>query len=220
MKNIKRILAALTVLLALSAFSARSQSLNLSGGSVVQLLTNQELVGNSPYPGNFGVNNGSISTWVVSDSALDSSGYMFIYQFINNGPDAMTGVEFNKFIGSQVVGTGCFSNIIGSLSLAGSINPPPNVSGRFTFDTVTAGGAATFGLGNFPSGSAPSWFLVIDTDVTSINTGFATTEDDFVAQGNILSANFAPVPEPSSSVLILGGLALLYCLFRFRRAAN
>lgn len=34
------------------------------------------------------------------------------------------------------------------------------------------------------------------------------------------SGSISAVPEPASSVLILGGLAALYCFFRFRRSAS
>ena len=198
--------------LALRAASGHAQALNLLGGTVVGSLANQTLLNTATSS-----NDGKISTWVISDLSLDSQGYIFVYQVQNEGPDEITGASFNNFNPGQFVGSGAYSNVING-TLSGSLTVTPASHPSFTFDTITTGGAATFN-GGLDMGDT-SWFEVMDTDVSSFNTGYGLTQDDFQANGDILAPNFAvfSVPEPSSPLLSLAGFASLFGLFGFRRA--
>ncbi len=214
MKSLRITFAAILAILAGAVVSgqAQTQLLNLSGGTLEGSLTNQELIGNPP---NAGQNFGVVSSWVVSDSSIDSSGYIFIYQLVNNSSDTFNGLTFDGFSASMLVGTssGSYSNIIGTLSLPYAL--PASPQGSFTFQEISPGGAATFQDGNLSNGGATSWFLVVDTDVNSFQDNIATTQDGSTSEGDILAP--LAVPEPSSSLVLLGGLAPLYLLIRCRR---
>lgn len=199
-------------MLALSAASSSGQFLDLSGATVEGSLTGQTMFNSGT-----GANDGTISSWVLSDSSIDSHGYIFVYQLENQGPDDVTGVNFNNYSGSQYIGSQSYSNVVNG-SLSGSLKPTVTFSPNFTFDTITQGGAATFN-GDLPSG-AISWFITIDTDVSSFNSGYALSQDNFQAHGNILAPNYAVfgVPEPSSEILLLAGLAGFWAILRRRRA--
>jgi hypothetical protein len=224
MKTIKIIIAAVLGFLAVSVASSRAQvgvqALNLTGGTFVGDLTNQTLVdsGNS-------ANDGTISSWVVSDSSVDSQGYIFIYQLQNSGRDSILGLSFNNFSGSLASSptSGSYSNIIGNTSLlVPTAIAPVYGNGGFAFDTVTGGGAASFDGGNLANGGTESFFVVVFSDVNSFSTGYALTVDDFQSHGDILApfaATFA-VPEPSSVILLTGGIECLYLILRCRRAMN
>jgi hypothetical protein len=206
------IIIAVVGALAVSAASSRGQMLNLAGATLEGALTNQALMNTGT-----GANDGTVSTWVYNDSSVDSQGYIFIYQLENQGPDEITGANFNNFSPSQYIASGSYSNVFNG-SLPGSLKPPGTLFPNFTFDTVTTGGAATFN-GGLNMG-AVSWYVVIDTDVTSFNAGYALTQDDFQAHGDILAPNFAifTVPEPTSAVLLLAGCACFFGILRCRRA--
>lgn len=199
--------------LALSVTSSRGQTLNLTGGTVEGSLTNQEL-----FDSVSSAHDGSISTWVVSDPSADSSGLIFIYQLENSGPDTIGGANFNQFSTGQLMTEGSYSSIAG-LTLLDS--QPTDPDGNFTFDFLSSKGAATFS-GELSNDGTYSWFIVIDTDVNSFNTGYALEQDDFQAHGDIYAPNLAVygVPEPSSAVILLGGFACLYGILRWRRAMN
>ncbi len=207
------LIAALSVSLASSSMAttlAFSPSAALEGS-----LTNQELAGVYP-ASDVGANNGEISTWVVNDPSLDSSGYIFIYQVENAGVDAIDQVELTGFTSSQVVGTGTYSGISGSVSLPSlPYSFTPSSSGNFGNEN-TFGGTATFEEGDLPNGGTPSYFLVVDTDVTYFSGDYAQMQDNFTAVGNIL----APVPEPSSVLVLLVGSVSVYCLSRYRRSSK
>ena len=217
MKTGKIIIAAVAALLAGSVTSSMGQALDLYTATLEGDATNQVLMNSGT-----SANDGMISSWVVSDSSVDSHGYIFIYQLENNGPDDITGVNFNSFNSADVIGTGVYSNVYvgGSFTMPDALNVTSISTPTFTFDTVTGGGAATFN-GDLAMG-AVSWFVVIDTDVTSFQTGYGLTQDDFQAHGGILAENFAVygVPEPSSLVLLTGGIACLYLILRCRRAMS
>lgn len=218
MKTFTTTYAAVLTSLVFSILSSSAQSLNLSTGTLITSLTNQELVAVlPPIPPGTLANFGSVSTWVVNDSAYDTSGYMFIYQIVNTSPDTMENVAFDGFSGGVVTGTGVYSNLVGSLSLPYSF-APADPSGSFTFQDVSPGGAATFQTSGFPTGGTASFFLVVDTDENSYTPNFATTDDDFDSTGNILSplATF-PVPEPSFAWMTLAGFVCLGSLQGARR---
>jgi hypothetical protein len=212
MKCAKVVIIAVLGALAVSVASSRGQVLNLGSATLEGSLTNQVLMNSGT-----GANDGTVSTWVYSAPSVDPNGLIFIYQLENQGPDEITGANFNNFSPSQYIGSGSYSNVFNG-SLPGSLKPPGTLFPNFTFDTVTTGGAATFN-GGLDMGSV-SWFIAIETDVTSINTGYALTQDDFQAHGDILAPNFAifTVPEPTSAVLLLAGCACFFGILKCRRA--
>jgi hypothetical protein len=200
MKICKIMAVALAGCLAGFLASTNAQTLNLGGGIVEGSLTNQELVGAFT-----GDNDGSISTWVVNDSTLDPNGYLFIYQVVNDGPDAVANVSLDGYNSGEILSTGTYSNVI-NLTLATSLST--SLDGNFPNFSLIGGNAATFqtasGSGGF-SNSIPnnvSYFLVVYTDKTFMAETNGFDEDDFAAQGNILS----PVPEPGTPALAAVGL--------------
>ncbi|HTV42349.1 MAG TPA: PEP-CTERM sorting domain-containing protein [Candidatus Sulfotelmatobacter sp.] len=219
MKTGKIIIGAVAVLVGMSVVSSRAQTLDLSGGTIEGDLTNQTLVDSAN-----GNNDGKISSWVVSDSSVDSQGLIFIYQLENSGTDSITGLSFNNFKGSlaSTPTSGSYSNIIGSATLLPTAIAPVDGNGGFAFDTVTSGGAATFQLGDLADGGTMSFFVVVFSDVDSFADGYALTQDDFQAHGDILAPIEAiyPVPEPSSAILLTGGILCFYLMLRCRRAMS
>jgi hypothetical protein len=216
MKNAGIIMMAVLGVFALSVASSRGQMsfLNLPGTLEGSLVT--QTLSNSGTSANDGI----VSSWVVSAPSINSGGYIFIYQLENAGPDDITGVNFNSFAGVNVFSAEQYSNVnVNASPLPGSnwgFHGP-----NFSFDTVTAGGAATFN-GDLAMGST-SWFLVLETSATSINTGYALTQDDFQAHGEIYAPNFAifAVPEPSAgALLLLAGSACFYGILRWRRTMD
>lgn len=211
-KNSKTIAVVIAVGLVISVVSSRAQSLNLSG--TLEGSTSSELVGVGFFPaGNAGANDGEITSWVVSDSALDPNGLVFVYQASNNGFDAIDQVELTGFQYNQVLSTGTYSSLTGSLLLPGASTP--NSQGNFPTPDVF-GGTVTFENGQLPNGNAESYFLVVDTDVNNFTQNYGQIQDDFTAIGNILAP--ATVPEPSSFSL-LAGLGCLFGVFRLGRKA-
>lgn len=215
--NAKIITLAVFGALALSVAASRGQTLSLTGTTLEGSLTDQTL-----YNSGTEANDGTVSSWVYSGS----SGYIFIYQLENQGPDQIIGANFNNFSPSQYVSSLVASNVLANgSSLPGSVSPTVSVYPNFSYETVTSGGAATFGLIPPDPGlnmGAVSWYVVIDTDVTSFNTGYALTQDDFQAHGEILAPNYAVfgVPEPSSAIMLLAGFACFYGILKFRRAMD
>ena len=211
-KNLGLMVVAVTVGVAFSVSSSDAQTLNLSGGSLVGSLTNSELIGYGPYPaGNAGANDGFINSWVVSDTALDPSGLIFVYQADNNGPDAIDQVELTGFQTSQVLSAGTYSALSGSLLLPDSSTP--NSQGNFVTPAVF-GGTVTFENGQLPTDNGESYFLVVDSNVSGFDQSYGQIQDDFTGIGNIL----VPVPEPSFLALLAGFSGLLG-VFRRRRNA-
>jgi hypothetical protein len=219
MKSAKILIITVLGALTVSVAASSGQTLSLAGGTLEGSLTNQTLMNSGT-----GANNGTVSSWVYSDSSIDSHGYIFIYQLENQGPDEITGANFNNFSSSQFISSVLCSNVfVGNDSLPGSLAPNISDYPNFTFETVTGGGAASYALISPDSGlnvGTATWFVVIDTDVTSFNTGYALTQDDFQAHGDILAPNFATfgVPEPSSAVMLLAGFACFYGILRCRRS--
>lgn len=203
--------------IALSVASSRGQMsyLNLPG------TLEGSLPGETLFNSGTSANDGMVSSWVVSDPAINSGGYIFIYQLENQGPDDLTGVNFNSFAGVNIYSAEQYSNVnVNASPLPGGTwgNTGPN----FSFDTVTAGGAATFN-GDLAMG-ATSWFFVLETSATSINTGYALTQDNFQAHGEIYAPDYAvfATPEPSSGalILLLSGITGFYAILRWRRAMD
>jgi len=225
MKSSRNILMAVSGALALSVASCGGQVLNLSGLTLEGSLTNQTLINS----GN-GLSDGTVSTWVFNGSSAGSSDYIFVYQLENSSasPDQITGASFSSFVTSlgvsQYAGSLLYSNVTGG-SLPGSLPVTVSLDPNFSFSTVTGGGAASYVLFGNDVGldkGTTSWFIAIDTDSTSITSGYGLTIDDFQAYGQILAPDFAtsPVPEPSSAILLLAGFACFYGILRCRRAMD
>ncbi len=191
--------------------ASKAQTLVLTG-TLEQSLTDQELVQYYPLPG--GADVGTISSWVVNDSTLDPSGYIFIYQVLNDGPDSIVHVELTGFPSAITTGLATYSAESG-LALPDSVTP--SASGNLPTTSLTGSEAANFDGGALPIGAA-SYFLVIDTDVYSIGDNYGQTLDSFSSAGDILAP--VAVPEPASSLVLLAGFACLYGLYRYRRAAR
>jgi hypothetical protein len=215
-RNQKIKAVALVLGLAVSIASSHAQSLNLSG-SLVSSLTNSPLTGIGFFPpGNNGAPNGSISSWVVNDPTLDPFGLTFIYQAINDGPDAIDQVELTGFASSMLVATpSTYSALTGSLALPAALTPDPG--GNFPA-SADLGDALTFEQGDLNTGNTPSYFLVVETDLPSYRLSFGQIQDNFSAIGNILAP--AAVPEPPSSMVLLAGLGCLVGVLKFRRSAK
>jgi hypothetical protein len=213
-KRTQKIAAAALVLgLLVSVTSSRAQLLDLSGGTIAGSL-NSPLTGVGFFPpGNNGQNNGSIYSWVINDPALDPAGLTFVYQALNNGPDAIDQVELSGFTASQVVAAGTYSGLTGSLFLPGSSAPDP--AGNFPTPAVF-GGTVTFENGQLNTGNTPSYFLVVETDANSFTSSYGQIQDDFTAIGNTLAP--AVVPEPPSSIVLLAGLGCLFGVLKLRRS--
>jgi PEP-CTERM motif len=216
-KNQKIAAVALVLGLVVSVVSSRAQNLDLSGGAIVGL-TNSPLTGVGFFPpGNNGAPNGSISSWVVNDPLFDPLGLTFVYQSVNNGPDAIDQVELTSslFTPSHVVATGTYSALTGSLFLPASVTPDP--AGNFPTPSIF-GGTVTFENGQLNTGNTPSYFLVVETDLNSFTTSYGQIQDDFTAIGDILAP--ASVPEPPSSIMLLAGLGGLFGILKIRRSAK
>lgn len=206
MKKLNLIVAAAA--LVLPVVSATAQTLMLSGGVIEGALTNQEMVDTSS-----SANDGQISTWVVNDPSLDPNGYMFIYQTVNRGSDPIDQVELGEYDTSVILSAGTYSNVV-DLTLTGAVNPA-STDGNFLYFQALGGADPTFEVGDL-SNIAPanaSYFLVLYTDINSFSGDTAYNEDHFAAAGSILS----PVPEPSSSLILLGGLGCLCAFLKYRR---
>lgn len=209
MRNLKTIVA--VACLAGSVVIGQAQTLNLSG-TLENSLVDQELIGAFPLS-DVGATNGTISSWVVNDTALDPHGYTFIYQVVNSGVDAIDQVELTGLPVSVVTGTATYASLTGSLPLSGSLTPSSGgnfaIQGLFNTDVNFEGG-------DLNNGGTASYFLVITTDTTGFTGSYGQIQDDFTAAGAIL----APVPEPSAPLIMLAGFASLFVAFKFRGVAR
>lgn len=206
----------LTAGFVLPVVSINAQTLTLAG-TIEASMPGQQLVQSFPPPSD--AVDGSISSWVVNDSALDPGGYTFIYQVVNSGAGAVGDVELNGFSSSDILSTATYSSETG-LTLTGALTP--SADGNFSRFNLVGGDAATFESGNLPSSSANnvSYFLVINTDAATVADAYGRADGGFTAYGNIstVAVGVVPVPEPSSLAL-LACFACLYGMARYRQAA-
>jgi hypothetical protein len=206
LKSLSTAIGVAIAALAASSVSGQAQLLDLSGGTLQASFVGQTLTGISGGPpvfptSNVGADNGTISTWIVSDPGLDSQGLIFIYQLVNDGPDAIDEVTLTAFgftSSHLVTGSGAYSSLAG---LSFGSTPSPN-GNSFVFQGETGLDTVAFQQGNLDTG-ATSDYLAVFTDESAFYPGYAQDEDDFSAEGPIL----APVPE--ASTLIAGAWMLL-----------
>jgi hypothetical protein len=200
MKNYKTIIGVAVVGLALAAVSTQAQ-LVLTGGHIAGQLVNQELTGVSP-GGNAGVDNGLVSSWVISGAAADPTGLIFVYQIVNSGPGAVDNAEFNGFIDppsvTDVISSAPFASLVGL-----SFGSTPTAAGWATPGTLIGG--VTFENGNMPNGGAISDYLAVLTTDRTFTGNYGQIQDGFSAQGPIL----APSAVPEANTVVAGALMLL-----------
>jgi hypothetical protein len=195
MKNYKTVIGAAVAGLTLAAVSSQAQ-LNLTGGTVVGSLVDQTLGGISP-GSNVGADNGSVSSWVISGAAADTTGLIFVYQIVNSGPDAVDNAEFTGFNAGQVLSSGAFAGLTGL-----AFGSTPTEAGWSGAATIF-GGTATWEAGDLNTGGAISDYLAVLTNVQYFSGDYGQIQDSFSAQGSIL----APVPE--ANTVVAGALMLL-----------
>jgi hypothetical protein len=198
MKNYKTVIGAAVAGLTLAAVSSQAQ-LNLTGGTIVGSLVNQQLTGIAP-GGNIGANNGTVSSWVISGAAADPTGLIFVYQDVNNGLGPIDNAEFTGFPGPDVITANANLFTVG-LTFGAA---PSLIAGNFPNPQVF-GGTVTFENGNMPVGDTSYFLAVLTTDLT-FSRNFGQIQDGFSAQGSIL-APAAPVPE--ANTVVAGALMLL-----------
>jgi hypothetical protein len=174
-------------------------------------------------------------------SFTSTNGYQFAITSVTGGVGDSVGLDGYITPGGPFT-IGSISNPqpgeeMASVSGTGMLHITDSSSQDFTaqiqWDTITTFGTAgildlsgTVNLTDFQySGSNKDlWALVaggMGSDVITFQftpaeslTQLATTPNETSYSGSIA------VPEPPSSVLILGGLAALYCIFRLRRAVG
>jgi len=198
MKNYKTVIGAAVAGLTLAAVSSQAQ-LDLTGGTIVGKLLNQQLTGIAP-GSNVGANNGQVSSWVISGAAADPNGLIFVYQDVNNGLGPIDNAEFTGFPGPDVTSAQAYLFTLG----LGFGAAPSLIAGFFPTPAVF-GGTVTFENGNMPVGDT-SYFLAVLTTDTAFAGNFGQIQDGFSAQGNIL-APATPVPE--ANTVVAGALMLL-----------
>lgn len=159
-------------------------------------LLDQPLTETSP---SVGANDGTISSWVVSDPALNPSGYIYIYQVVNAGPDTVTAIEVNGFAGVFLAGASTLNPPVG---LPGALTPGgANVSPN-SLTPITPEGSADF-IASLPSGPSTnatfSGFFDVFVDISlPPSTNYALVKDNFTGYGKTLAPNGMPVPEAST----------------------
>lgn len=170
----------------------------------------------------------------------NSSGYQFDITSVNGGDNSAVGLDGYVAPGGPFTigtittnGTEEQAMVSGSGMLHITDSSSIDLTAAVQWDTITTLGVAGVldlngtvnlsdihykGLNNdllaLMAGGMGSDVITFQFDPAESLAQLATTPNETSYSGSIA------VPEPSSSVLILGGLASLYCIFRLRRAAN
>lgn len=217
MKNCKFLLA---VLATWTTFIASSNAIVLNFDALPG--TEVNFPGNGTF--NFTSTNGyqfqitSVSGGVGDSSGLD--GYVAPGGPFNIGTITTNGNEEQ----ASVSGTGMLHiTDSSSIDLTASIQWD-NITTFFTSGTLDLNGTVNLTAIHYTGSNSDLRALMaggMGSDVITFQfvpaeslSQLATTPNETSYSGSIA------VPEPSSSALILGGLALLYCVFRFRRVAG
>jgi hypothetical protein len=187
-KNMKK-LAIIVGAVALMAFGRSAQAQILEGTSTAPLNITS---------GGSGVA-GSVTSWVYSDSAVDSQGYIFVYQLtVGTGvPDDLGSSIALSFYGSSIVGTPTAASSVSFLATQPGTTPTTAVTFNDTF-----GGVVNYNLDGI-SPNDTTYYLIVDTSATGITSGTADLQEGYQTAGAILT----PVPE--ASTITAGALMLL-----------
>ncbi|MFZ1135767.1 MAG: PEP-CTERM sorting domain-containing protein [Candidatus Korobacteraceae bacterium] len=138
------------------------------------------------------------STWVVQDpgNTFCANCLDFIYVFTNNGPDVNERYSMSSFTGFMVdAGTNPFG-----------VHDPITVD-----RSAGIGGVIGFNFDQFGDEMQPGQTtvnLIIETNAVTFTSGFLSAQDGTAGSG-VAFAPLAPVPEPSSLMLMGGGLIAL-----------
>lgn len=217
MKNCKLLLGALA---AWAAFVSSSHAIVLNfdalTGTEINFSGNSTFSFTSTNGYQFGITtvNGGVGDSVGLDGYIAPGGPFSIGTITTNGNEQQ----------ATVSGTGMLHITDGSsVDLTASVQWD-NITTFFTSGTLDLDGTVNLTNIHYTGSNSDLQALMVGgmgSDVITFQfvpaeslSQLATTANETSYSGSIA------VPEPSSSVLILGGLALLYCLFRFRRAAN
>ena len=148
------------------------------------------------------------STWVVRDpgNTFCANCLDFIYQYTLLGPDVNQRYSMSSFAGFMVdAGTNPFG-----------VHDPITVS-----RSLTAGGPLiSFNFDQFGDEMQPGQTtvdLVIETNAVTFTTGYLSAQDGTAGSG-VGYAPLASVPEPTSMLLVGGGLLVLGRFLRKSRA--
>jgi PEP-CTERM motif len=147
------------------------------------------------------------STWVVQDpgNTFCANCLDFIYVFTNLGPAVNQRYSMSSFAGFMIdAGTNPFG-----------VHDPVTVS-----RSLTAGGAViSFNFDQFGDGILPGETtvdLIVETNALKYTTGYLSAQDGTAGSG-VGFAPLASVPEPSSMMLMGGGLLALGSFLRKSR---
>ncbi len=139
------------------------------------------------------------STWVVQDpgNTFCANCLDFIYVYTDNGPDVNQRYSMSSYAGFMVdAGTNPFG-----------VHDPITVS-----RSLTAGGpVVSFNFDQFGDEMLPgetTVWLIIETNAVTFTSGFLSAQDGTAGSG-VGFAPLAAIPEPSSLMLMGGGLLAL-----------
>ena len=139
------------------------------------------------------------STWVVKDpgNTFCANCLDFIYVYSLDGPDVNQRFSMSSFAGFMVdAGTNPFG-----------VHDPITVS-----RSLTAGGpVVSFNFDQFGDEMLPgetTVWLIVETNAVTFTSGFLSAQDGTAGSG-VGFAPLAPIPEPSSLMLMGGGLLAL-----------
>jgi len=187
---------AVAAVVALTAVTSRAV-VSIVGSTSAQNL----LQTSAPPPGTLGQITGTVQSWVLD--GFSGPGYTFVYQVVNNGPDAISQASFSGFGGGSFVSAGTTSlSAAAFFGVAFGATPTGGAGG--SFNLLTPAGAASFNeIDSNVAGSNTSQFLYVITTARAFATSSGRTIDGITSQG----ATLAPVPEPST--VVAGALLLL-----------
>lgn len=158
-------------------------------------------------------NGGAVSANITEDVYNVGGTLDFFIQVANTGTDALESVETDSFLGfttsvAQDPGANAFSEVEASNASRDGTSGTNGDAVRFGF-TNTGGQLTQIGPGQ------TSYWLEIDTNATTYGVGEVSVQDGGVASAVKF---FAPTPEPATTGIIGGALALMALVGRRRLA--